>query len=408
MADFKSVPEQLSIIRRGTVEIIPEDELVSKLARSRAEGRPLRIKQGFDPTAPDIHLGHTIGLSKLKQFQDLGHTIVVIVGDYTGMVGDPSDQASTRRRLGYDEVMRNAQTYLDQFFKVLDRDRTEIHRNSEWFSKMSFNDVMDLASRYTVAKVMARNDFKERFDSGKPISIHEIFYILMQGYDSVAIKADVEIGATEQKFNLLAGRDLQTSYGQEMQVALTFPVLTGVCGTRRMSKSIGNYIGVSEEADSMFGKVMSIPDSILREWMDLLSGLPPDEIETLLDPSRTNPRDAKDRLGRIIVTRYKDADQAESASLNFRKVFSGKELPEDMPEVEVQAGTVWIVDLLRNAGLAQSGGEAKRLVSQGGVTIIRGESQERITSPDAKVEPQDGDIIKVGKRKYAKLVLLRH
>jgi tyrosyl-tRNA synthetase len=359
MSSFKPVSEQLAIIKRGTVDIIPENELLAKLERSFAENRPLRIKQGFDPTAPDIHLGHTIGLSKLGQFQELGHTIVLIVGDYTGMVGDPSEKATTRRRLSYEEVMANAQTYLDQFFTVLDKDRTEVHKNSEWFAEMSFNDVMDLASKYTVAKVLARNDFKERVEAGRAISIHEIFYILMQGYDSVAIKADVEIGATEQMFNLLAGRDLQTGYGHEQQIALTFPVLTGTCGTQRMSKSTGNYIGVSEDPETMFGKVMSIPDAIMGEWFDLLSGLAQEEIGVLLDGEKTSPRDAKDRLGRIIVERYHDANAAEAAAENFRNLFSKKALPENMPDIPVKGTCIWIVQLLRDAGFAASGSDAR-------------------------------------------------
>ena len=270
---------------------------------------------------------------------------------------------------------------------------------------MSFTDVMDLASRYTIAKVLARNDFRERVESGKPISIHEIFYILMQGYDSVAIKADVEIGATEQKFNLLAGRDLQTSYGLEQQVALTFPVLTGTCGTARMSKSTGNYIGVAEDPDAMFGKVMSIPDAMLAEWFDLLTDLPPEEMGQVLDPALTHPRDAKERLGRIIVERYHDKTAADSAADTFRKIFSQKQVPEDMPDLAVSSDKIWIVKLMRDAGFAASGGEARRLISQGGVSLIRENETRKITDTNEEVTLLSGDILKVGKRKYARVMV---
>ncbi|MCU0723472.1 MAG: tyrosine--tRNA ligase [Planctomycetes bacterium] len=400
---FPPVEEQLRLLRMGTVEIHTEQELRRKLERSLREGKPLRVKQGFDPTAPDIHLGHTIGLNKLRQFQRCGHTVVLIVGDYTGMVGDPSGRTETRRRLTYDEVKANARTYMDQFFKVLDRENVEVHWNGEWFSKMSFTDVMDLASRYTVAKVLARNDFKERLAAGKPISVHEFFYILMQGYDSVAIRADVEIGATEQVFNLLAGRDLQISWGQEPQVALTFPVLAGTDGKERMSKSLGNYIGVADPPADMFGKVMSVPDSILPEWFALLSDLPAAEAEALADPKRTNPRDAKERLGRILVERYHGKAAADEAAQGFRKVFADKGLPEDMPEVRAPA-KAWVVQLIKDCGFAASSSEARRFVTQGGVTLYRkGGAKDKVGDPEGEVVLSDGDVLRVGKIRFARL-----
>jgi tyrosyl-tRNA synthetase len=396
---FPPVEEQLRLIRMGTVEIHTEDELRKKLERSAREDRPLRVKQGFDPTAPDIHLGHTIGLGKLRQFQKCGHTIVLIVGDYTGMVGDPSGRTDTRRRLSYDEVKANARTYMDQFFKVLDRENVEVHWNGEWFSKMAFTDVMDLASRYTVAKVLARNDFKERIAAGKPISVHEFFYILMQGYDSVAIRADVEIGATEQVFNLLAGRDLQLSYGQEAQVALTFPVLAGIDGKERMSKSLGNYVGVADPPAEMFGKVMSIPDSILPEWLSLLSDLPAAEVEALADPGRTNPRDAKERLGRILVERYHGPEHARFAADEFRRVHAEKTgVPQDIPEATgCRRGP--ITDLLTSVGFATSNSEARRKIAEGAVDYIDASGTPRtIKDWREEIHVQDGDILKFGKR----------
>jgi len=404
---FPALEEQLARLSVGTVDIHTEEDLRRKIGKSIASESPLRVKQGFDPTAPDIHLGHTIGLNKLRQFQECGHTIVLIVGDYTGMVGDPSEKTETRQRLGYDEVMKNAETYMEQFFKVLDQEGTEIHYNGEWFSKMAFNDVMDLASRYTVAKILARNDFKERMAQGLPISVHEFFYILMQGYDSVAVRADVEIGATEQMFNLLAGRDIQASYGQEPQVALTFPVLTGTDGAERMSKSTGNYIGVAEDPKTMFGKVMSIPDALLPEWFSLLSGLPASDIERFTEPEITNPRDAKEELGRILVTRFHGDSCAEEAAGEFRSVFAGKGLPEDMPEV-ASPSHEWIVRLIRNCGFASSSSEARRLVVQGGVSLYRGDgNQEKIRDASAEVELEDGDVLRVGRIRFARLRVSR-
>ena len=281
---FPTLNEQMDVIRRGTVDLLPEDELVKKIEKSIKENTPLIIKQGFDPTAPDIHLGHTVGIRKLKQFQDLGHQVVVIIGDYTAMVGDPSEKNSTRPRLTHGQVMQNAETYRLQFFKILDKNRIEIRFNGEWFKKLTFEEVMELASRFTVARMLERDDFSKRYSGQLPISIHEFFYPLMQGYDSVVIKADVEIGATEQKFNLVIGRQIQKEYGLEPQIVLTLPVLEGIDGTQRMSKSLGNYIGIDEAANETYGKVMSIPDKLIYPYFELVTDISLDELKSIKTP----------------------------------------------------------------------------------------------------------------------------
>ncbi len=396
---------QLEIIKGGTVEIIREEELLKKLEKSLQEGRPLRVKQGFDPSAPDIHLGHTIGLRKLRQFQDLGHQVILIVGDYTGMVGDPSGRSQTRPQLSHEEVTLNAQTYLDQFFKVVDKGKTEVHYNGEWFSQMSFEEIMKLGAKYTVARILERDDFSNRYAQGNPISIHELFYPLMQGYDSVAIRADVEIGATEQKFNLLVGRDLQKDYGQESQVTITLPVLVGLDGKRRMSKSLGNYVGVAEEPGEMFGKLMSIPDELIYPYFELLLPLSPQELTEiggqLNDPQR-NPMELKKRLASEIVSLYHSQEAAGEAEAKFERVFQRRRLPEEIPifQLKWEKPNIWIVRLLTLTGLLSSGGEAKRMIRSGGIYL----NGERIEDVDLEV-PLGGEIIlRVGKRKFLKVV----
>lgn len=396
---------QLEIIKRGTVEIIREEELLKKIEVSLKEGRPLRVKQGFDPSAPDIHLGHTIGLRKLRQFQDLGHQVVLIVGDYTGMVGDPSGRSQTRPQLSHEEVALNAQTYLDQFFKVIDRKKTEVHYNGEWFSKMSFEEIMKLGAKYTVARILERDDFSNRYAQGNPISIHELFYPLMQGYDSVAIRADVEIGATEQKFNLLVGRDLQKDYGQDSQVAITLPVLVGLDGKRRMSKSLGNYVGVAEEPGEMFGKLMSIPDELIYPYFELLLPLSPGElsqIEGRLNDPQRNPMELKKQLATKIVSLYHSQEAALEAKAKFERVFQRRRLPEEIPifQLKWEKPNIWIVRLLTLTGLLSSGGEARRMIKGGGVYL----NGKRIEDVDLEV-PLGGEIIlRVGKRKFLKVV----
>jgi tyrosyl-tRNA synthetase len=402
------VARQLAVIRSGVEELIPETELVKKLARSLATGKPLRVKQGFDPTAPDIHLGHTIGLRKLRQFQELGHQVVLIVGSYTALVGDPSGRNKTRPRLTEAEVNANAQTYLDQFFKVVDKSRTEVRWNGEWFSAMRFTDVLHLTSQFTVARLLERDDFDQRFKAGEPIGVHELFYPLMQAYDSVVIEADVEIGATEQKFNLLTGRDIQMAYGVEPQVILTLPVLEGLDGVRRMSKSLGNYIGVSEPPKEIFGKAMSLPDSMIERYFRLVTDATDAECaevaKSLQDPG-VNPMVLKKALAHRLVRQYHGDEEADRARDDFEKQFSRREIPAEMPLVTVESGRFRARDLVMRAFPNQyTGSAAGNLFRQGAVHI----NGERVTDVAREFElrkgPETGElVIKVG-RKFAKIV----
>ncbi len=399
---FPPINEQMDVIKRGVVELLPEDELVKKLERSLKENKPLVIKQGFDPTAPDIHLGHTVGIRKLKHFQDLGHQVVVIIGDYTAMVGDPSEKNSTRPRLSHEQVMEHAKTYQEQFFKILDPEKTIVRFNGEWFSKMNFAEIMELASKFTVARMLERDDFAKRYANQQPISIHEFFYPLMQGYDSVMIKADVEIGATEQKFNLVIGRDIQREYGQEPQVILTLPVLEGLDGKQRMSKSIGNYIGIDEDPVQMYGKTMSIPDELIYRYFELVTDVTQEELQTIkhqLQDSTVNPRDLKMQLAFTLVRMYHGVQEAERAAQEFKKVFVKKDVPDEMPEVVIDQPQMRIDELLVATKTAQSKSEARRLITGGGVSV----DGNKITDPFAVVELKDGQILKVGKRKFVKI-----
>jgi tyrosyl-tRNA synthetase len=400
-----NLEEQLKIIKRGTVEIIPEEELIRKLEKSIKEKKPLRIKQGFDPTAPDVHLGHTVGLRKLRQFQEIGHQVVLIIGDYTGMVGDPSGRSETRPQLSYEEIKENAKTYQEQFFKVVEKEKTEVHFNGEWFSKMSFQDIMHLASKFTLARILERDDFCKRYKEQVPISIHELFYPLMQGYDSVMIKADVEIGATEQKFNLLAARQIQEIYGQEPQIILTMPVLPGTDGVQRMAKSVGNYIGVAEPPQEMFGKIMSIPDDLIYPYFELLTDVSADdllEIKKDLENKKTNPMILKKRLGKEIVRMYCDKEKAGKACEEFEKVFCKKELPEEMPVkyFEHDEPEIWIAHMIVKANCAKSTSEVRRLIKQGGLCI----DSERIDDEDLKVPVEGEKLVKLGKRRFYKII----
>lgn len=395
---------QFEIISRGAVEILPGDEFKTRLKKSIDDNKPLRVKQGFDPTAPDIHLGHTVGIRKLKQFQQLGHKIVLIIGDYTGLVGDPSGRSATRPQLSYEQIMANAETYQKQFFKILDKSKTEIHFNGEWFKKMSFQEILGLASRFTVARILERDDFDKRFKANNPISIHELFYPLMQAYDSVAIKADVEIGATEQKFNLLTGREIQQDYGLEPQLILTMPVLVGVDGHNRMSKSLGNYIGIDEPPNEIFGKVMSIPDNLIYSYFELVTDVSAEELEqirTSLRDESVNPRDIKMKLGETIVEMYHSHNDAVAARDEFIRMFRHKQLPDEVPEFDCRGlgPKVWIVKILTDAGMAASNGEARRLIKGGGVSL----NNEKITDDNLEITPQDGMLIKAGKRRFIKL-----
>jgi len=369
---------QLELLARGTEEILPEGELLRRLRQRAGESRPLRVKQGFDPTAPDIHLGHTVGLRKLRQFQELGHQVVLIVGDYTGLVGDPSGRSKTRPRLTAAEIESNSTTYLDQFFRVLERNPkpprlpVEVHRNGEWFAPMTFAGLLELASQYTVARLLERDDFAKRMAAQQPIGVHELLYPLMQGQDSVEIRADVELGATEQKFNLLVGRVLQELHGQPPQIIMTLPVLAGLDGVQRMSKSLGNYIGVTDPPGEMFGKVMSLPDRVMGAFWKLVTDVTPEELaeeERALADAAINPMQIKQRLAARIVRMYHGAEAAARATRDFDAQFRRRDVPEDLVVHALPAGEIGIKDLLVTTGLAASGSAAWRAVDQGAVSI---------------------------------------
>ncbi|MBN2425223.1 MAG: tyrosine--tRNA ligase [Calditrichaceae bacterium] len=364
---------------------------------------PLIVKQGFDPTAPDIHLGHTVGLRKLRHFQELGHQIVVIIGDYTAMVGDPSEKNTTRPRLTHNEVMEHAKTYQEQFLKILDKKKTQMRFNGEWFGKMTFAEIMELASKFTVARMLERDDFAKRYAGNLPISIHEFFYPLMQGYDSVAIKADVELGATEQKFNLVIGRSIQKEFNMEPQVILTLPVLEGLDGKQRMSKSLGNYIGIDEPPKEIYGKTMSIPDDCIYRYFELVTDVDGKELKNIhqqLHDEKINPRDIKKYLGRTLVRMYHGTDAALTAEKEFENIFVKKNLPDEIPEFKVNQTEIRIDDLIVNSKTAESKGQARRLVEGGGVSI----DGNKISDPFYMVAVTDGMILKVGKRKFVKLL----
>ncbi len=416
-ADFEN---QWKVISRGAVDLLPEDEFRAKLSRSIKENKPLRVKQGFDPTSPDIHLGHAVGIRKLKQFQDLGHQIVLIVGDYTGLIGDPSGQSATRPQLSYDKIMENAETYQQQFFKILDRSKTEVRRNGEWFEKMDFQQIMHLATTFTVARLLERDEFAARMKSNTPISVHELFYPLMQGYDSVAIRSDVELGATEQKFNLLAGRTIQQAYGQEAQVILTMPILVGLDGEKKMSKSLGNYIGVTDPPREMFGKVMSVPDRLIYQYFELTTEVALERLEDIkqqLSHPDINPMALKKELGEELVEMYAEPGAGKAAREEFERIFSQKQLPDEIEEFSreqaaklgLDTDKVYLVHLLTKAGLCKSSSEARGLIDSGSVHIVSEKSDIQFDHPikDPKHEflwPTTPTILKVGKRRFLRLI----
>jgi len=397
------IAEQVAIAKRGTVEIYRESQLAQKLAEAAKDNRQLRIKLGLDPTAPDIHLGHTVQLRKVRQFQDMGHKAVMIIGDYTARIGDPSGQDKTRPMLTGETIDANAKTYLDQASKVLDTssEKLEVRYNSQWLAPLNFEDVLRLASSMTVARMLERDNFALRYKRGDPISVHEFLYPLMQGYDSVMVQADVELGGTDQTFNLLVGRDLQRLYGQPEQVVLTLPLLIGLDGTQKMSKSKGNYIGVTDPPGEMFGKVMSIPDELMANYYTLLTSVPESEITALCNSSKTHPKEAKVRLGKTIVEWYWGREAADAAAAEFERVFAQKQLPDDMTEVKMTAAPVMASKLLLEAGLVESGGEAKRAIKQGGASI----DGQRLSDPNDMITPRTGMVVRVGKRRFAKLVV---
>lgn len=402
-----SIDEELALIRRGVEEIFPEEELRRKLERARQTGRPLRVKLGVDPTAADLHLGHVIPILKLQQFQVLGHQAVLIIGDFTATVGDPSGRNKARPQLSHEEVLANARDYERQAFRILDPERTEVVRNGEWFAKMPFSDVIRLLSRMTLARMLEREDFASRFRDQVPISLHELVYPLMQGYDSVMVRADVELGGTDQKFNIAVGRDLQREQGLEPQVGVCTPILIGLDGKEKMSKSLGNYIALADPPEEMYGKTMSIPDELMWSYYELITEVPMDEIGRMrraVADGSLHPREAKARLAREIVARFHSPFDAKRAEDHFERVFRQGALPDEMPEVELPPdaftqGRVWLVRLLVAAGLAPSNGEARRLIEQGGVRL----DGEVLTDPNLEVAVQDGAVLQVGKRRFARL-----
>ncbi|MHB8808457.1 MAG: tyrosine--tRNA ligase [Desulfobulbaceae bacterium] len=404
---MKSVAEQLQLIERGTVEVISREDLQAKLARSVATGVPLLIKAGFDPTAPDLHLGHTVLLQKLRHFQLLGHQICFLIGDFTGLIGDPTGKSETRPRLTREDVVRNAETYKEQVFKILDPEKTRIAFNSAWLGVLSSYDMIRLASELTVARMLEREDFRLRFESNRPISIHEFLYPLIQGYDSVALKADVELGGTDQLFNLLVGRDLQRSHGQEPQVVITMPLLEGLDGVNKMSKSLGNYIGITESPDNVFGKVMSVSDSLMFRYYELLSDLTSEEIARLkadLAAGQVHPKEVKVRLARELTGRFHGQEAAARAEGNFEQVFARHELPEEIAECEIAAGeeSVWLPKLLLDAGLVSSTSDGRRMIKQNAVSL----DGEKVTDVDAAVPARGKVLIKVGKRRFCRVVFV--
>lgn len=404
-----NVEEHLKIIHKGADEIISEEELRKKIQKAIDKNKPLKVKFGMDPTAPDIHLGHTVCLRKLKQLQDLGHEVTILIGDSTAMIGDPTGKSETRKPLEREDVLNNAKTYTDQVFKILDKEKTHVRFNSEWLFKLDFMGMLQLASKYTVARMLEREDFKNRFHNQQPIAIHEFFYPLMQGYDSVALETDIELGGTDQKFNILMGRTLQKEYSQAQQVALFMPIIEGTDGVKKMSKSLGNYIGVDEAPKEMYGKIMSIPDSLLIRYYTLLTDVHPDEINRMkedIENDKVNPRDLKMKLGRLIVSQYHSEQAAVQAEEEFKLVFQKKNLPTDIPQLiiqssELQENKIWIIDLIAKGNLSPSKSESRRLIQSGAVRY----NEEKIIEVETYIAPQDGDIVQVGKRKFAKIEL---
>jgi tyrosyl-tRNA synthetase len=401
------IEKDMEIIQRGAEEVISPEDLRKKLERFYREGKKLVVKEGFDPSAPDIHLGHTVTLRKLRQFQELGHEVVFLIGDFTGRIGDPTGKKETRPQLTEEEVKRNAETYTEQAFKILDPQKTRVEFNSKWLSRLTFSDLIVITARLTVARMLEREDFAKRLKSGKPVGLHEFLYPVMQGYDSVALKADVELGGNDQLFNLLVGRDLQREFGQEPQVVLTMPLLEGLDGVEKMSKSLGNYISIQEPAFSMFGKIMSIPDFLIEKYFVLLTDVPLKEIEKMKEEyqrGELHPKAWKERLACEIVSIYHGKVKAEEARLDFERAFAQKSIPENVQEVliaatELREGKIWIMKLLQKTGVPKSNSEARRLIEQGSVYL----DGERINEINLDVPLREGSFLKVGKKAFFKI-----
>ncbi|MBN1756220.1 tyrosine--tRNA ligase [bacterium] len=400
---FEKPDKQLEILKSGVFELISEEDLKNKLEESYQNNRPLRIKQGFDPTAPDLHIGHTVSLRKLKQFQDLGHQVIFLIGDFTGMIGDPTGRDITRKRLTREEVALNAETYKKQIFKILDPQKTVIEFNSRWSNNLTVEELLELSSYYTVARMLERDDFEKRYKQGKPISILEFLYPLFQGYDSVALKADVELGGTDQKFNLLVARDIQREYGQKPEVVILMPLLEGTDGVQKMSKSLGNYIGITDEPNEIFGKTMSISDNILYKYFELATELDREELKRIrnrLESGSENPMELKMLLARTLVEMYHSKAAAEDAQAFFKEVFQRGEIPEDIPQVTYPRGSrIWIVKILSDGGLVSSNAEARRLILSGAVKL----DGEKITDIDGELIIDQKIVIKVGKRRFLEI-----
>ncbi|MFV0437167.1 MAG: tyrosine--tRNA ligase [Desulfopila sp.] len=398
-----SIDEQLALLERGVVDLVSREELVRKLQKSQQTGVPLKVKAGFDPTAPDLHLGHTVLLQKLKHFQDLGHDVYFLIGDFTGMIGDPTGKSETRKPLTPEDVARNAESYKDQVFHILDPDRTKVVFNSAWLGQLNSYDMIRLASQLTVARMLEREDFRNRFDSGKPISIHEFMYPLIQGYDSVAMEADVELGGTDQLFNVLMGRDLQRARGQEPQVVLTMPLLEGLDGVNKMSKSLGNYIGITEPANDIYGKVLSVSDELMFRYYELLSDLGNEEIAALkvaVENGTQHPKEVKKQLARELTMRFHGRQAALAAEKNFEEVFKKGGLPDDIPEVTLSARQpLWVPQLLLDADLVRSTSDGRRMIQQNAVSI----DGEKVTDIQGMVQPEGELLVKVGKRRFCKV-----
>ncbi len=402
----KDLSRALNLIKRGAVEIINEQELEDKLRKSMETGVPLKVKAGFDPTAPDLHLGHTVLIQKMKHFQDLGHRVVFLIGDFTGLIGDPTGKSETRPALTPEQVQANAATYKEQIFKILDPEKTEVAFNSVWMQEMKSIDMIRLAAKYTVARMLERDDFKKRFQSQQPIGIHEFMYPLIQGYDSVALGADIELGGTDQKFNLLVGRHLQKEYGQAPQVVITMPLLEGLDGVQKMSKSLGNYVGITEDPKAMFGKLMSISDELMFRYYELLSSLDMDEITGLKEAMKDgslHPKEIKARLAMELVERFHGQDAAAHAREAFEAQFGRGEVPEDIPELKlptgIQGGKIYLPRILKDAGLVKSASEARRLIKQGAVSL----DGHKLTTEEIEIQDLP-KVLKVGKRRYLRLM----
>jgi tyrosyl-tRNA synthetase len=398
-----TIDEQLAFLKKGTVDLIRDEDLRAKLDRSGKTGKPLRIKLGLDPTAPDIHIGHTVVIRKLKAFQDLGHTVIFLIGDFTGMIGDPSGKNVTRPPLSREEIDANAETYQNQMFRLLDPEKTELRFNGEWMDKFTAADFVKLTAKTTVKQILERDDFDKRMKEEKPISLHELLYPLVQGYDSVALESDVELGGTDQKFNLLMGRNLQREFEQDPQVIMTTPLLEGLDGVQKMSKSLGNYIGIEEPPGEMFGKVMSISDELMWRWYELLTDLSISEISDLKTQisNGKNPRDVKVQLAKLIIKDFHSQADADAAEEEFNRRFVKKEVPDDVEEKSVDAGSYRLADLLVQTGLAATKAEAKRLVEQGGVRV----NGEKATAPSSEIALKAGDgvLLQAGKLRFLKV-----